>query len=149
MIELDGQEVISALSMAIRAAFTTTEIVKLYKDTPEQGMQKPCVFLRSISFDPKTEMSNRSRWNYIIEIRCHPADGSTEVETWARGMAVRLLGVISSIRVSGQVVKATAINCTTQGGVLQLIANYSFGVLKTSDEIVSSMDTVEYGVHIQ
>jgi hypothetical protein len=148
-VELDGQEVISAISKAIRPVFTTTEFPRFYKDTPKEGMQKPCIFFGSVNFNHTPEMRDDARWHFIVEIRCHPAETNTEIETWARGVLVKLLGAITRITISNQVVKATNIESTTREGILQVLATYSFGVVKTLDEEANMMDTVEYGTHIK
>ena len=149
MSVLDGQEVISAISLKIRSTFTSEEIVKIYKDTPIQNMQKPCVFLHSVESDHTPRMRNRATWGFIVDVRCHPKDGSTDFQTWARGIAVRVINAVEQIQVSGQTVKASRIGWNTEGGVLHVIIKYSFGVVKSNEEEIPNMENLEYGNHIR
>jgi len=134
MTALDGQEVISALSRAIREAFTTSEFVKLYKDTPVQNMQKPCVFLHSVNTTHEPRMRNRARWHYIIDIRCHPADKITNFQSWASGIAVRMLDIVSQLQFENSKIRATNAEWHTEGGVLHVTVKYSLSVYQTQRE---------------
>lgn len=148
MAVLDGQEVISALAQSIRAAFTTAEFVKLYKDTPVQNMQKPCVFLHSVNTNHQPRMRNNAMWHYIVDVRCHPKDNATDIHTWARGVAVRMLDVVTRLQIGNTKIKATDVEWNIEGGVLHVIVKYSISVRKTPEDI-PDMETLEYGEHVR
>lgn len=148
MVTLTGQEVISALAQSIRGSFTTTEFVKLYKDTPVQNMQKPCVFLHSVFTNHEPRMRDSAMWHYIIDIRCHPSTSETNIHTWARGIVVKMLDVVTRLKLGNTYIKATDVEWNTEGNVLHVIVKYSLSVRKVLEEL-PDMELLEYGEHIK
>lgn len=139
---LTGQELISALATSIRTVFSTSEFATIYKDTPVQKMVKPCVFLHSVNTTHEPGMRDSARWHYIVDVRCHAADSETSFQTWASGIAVQMLEAVSRVTISEQTVKATNIEWNTEGGVLHVLARYSFSVNKKPPQ-GDNMETLE------
>lgn len=148
MSKLTGQEVVSGVAKNIRAAFTTAEISAIYKDKPTQGMLKPCVFLHSVDSSHTNRLRGSADWGFIVDVRCHPADYETEVDSWARKLAVRLLPLVNKVNISGQVVKSYDLTWSVQDGVLHMIAKYSFRV-RESPVYSPDMETMDYGSSIR
>lgn len=127
---LTGTEVVSAISKLLRAKFTTLEAVKIYKDKPIQGMQKPCFFLHQINFDSTPEMKTRAQRDYLVDVRYHPKDTDTEALTTMNTIAEKLSDALCGIPIVGQTVKSGGMNSTVVDGVLHFIVSYSFKAIK-------------------
>lgn len=148
MAILTGEEVVSGVSRNIRAAFTKEELPAIYKDTPIQNVIKPYAFIHQIIAEHSNEMRGRAQHNFIIDVRIHPPDGKTNIQTWARAMATKLLEALNTITVSEQAVKSYGIEWKVEDDVLHFITKYAFKVVHT-EEPVPDMQTLEYGENIK
>ena len=133
MAVLTGEEVVSSVAINIRAAFTTTELKAIYKDTPLQNIKKPYAFIHQINAEHQNGMRNRARWSFLVDVRVHPQDNQTDVYTWANKIATRLIDAVATITISNQAVKSRSLEWRIEDGVLHLIIGYSFGVQKFSN----------------
>lgn len=129
-LELTGDVVISAIAVNIRNAFTTAEIAKLYKDTPMQNISKPYAFLHQINADHVNGLKEKGRWTFLVDVRVHPKDDQTDVHTWGRTVATKLVDTLNVITISNQYVKSSSMEWRVEEGVLHFIVGYSFGVVK-------------------
>ena len=146
--ELNGQEVISEISTRLRARFNTTQFKEIYKDKPVQGMELPCIFIESVNTVFTPQLHRYSMWDYSIDIRCHPEKMRTNVETWARGLAVMIIETVSKLEISGQQVRATRFDWRVVDDVLHVYCNYSFRVIQTETPL-PDMQTLLYGERIK
>lgn len=152
MAILEGNEVVSSIAYNIKSFIdagiisNTDEIARLYKDTPIQGMVTPCAFIHSVSTEHTLEMRNYALWHYIIDVRCHPKPAQTNVQTWARHLAVKLLECIDRIQVDGQQVRAKDVTWNVEDNVLHMLCNYTFRVLRQIDP-GNPMETLDYSGH--
>lgn len=148
MTALTGQEIVSELSTRLRARFSVKEIAEIYKDKPVQSMKTPCIFIHSIETTHTPQMRKYAQWDFILDIRCHPSRMSTNIHTWARGLAVMILDVVEHLQVSGQRVKAKGATWRVEDDVLHVIVNYGFRVIGVSED-VPDMQTLAYGERIK
>lgn len=146
--ELTGQEVISELVTRLRARFTTAQFKEIYKDKPVQGMELPCIFVESVNTVSTAQIGRYAMWDHSVDIRCHSVKRKTDIQTWARGVAVMVLEAVSRIYVSGQQVKATRMEWRVVDDVLHVTARYSYRVLQTGDKL-PDMRTLTTGQKIK
>ena len=146
--ELTGQEVISELVTRLRTRFTTNQFKEVYKDKPVQGMVLPCIFVESVNTVSTAQIGRYAMWDHSVDVRCHPPKMKTDIQPWARGVAIMVLEAISRIQVSGQQVKATRMEWRVVDDVLHVTARYSYRVLQTGD-VIPDMQTLTYGQKIK
>lgn len=145
---LTGEEVVSAISENIRKYFSTTEIKAIYKNLPQQKIQKPYAFIHQISSEHKIEIKNRAIWSFMIDIRVHPQDTQTNVQSWGRMIATRLIEAVNTITISGQNIRTRSMEYRVEDGILHFIVSYSFRVVHVEDDI-PDMRNLLYGDHIK
>lgn len=137
---LQGNEVVSAIALNISQAIdrgeisSITEITNLYKDTPIQGMIKPCAFIDSIFSSHTPEIRDYAIRRYIVDVRCHPKDDQTGIQTWARILANKLISCVDKIYISNQQVRTKDIEWNVTDNVLHVICSYTFRVLREGDD---------------
>lgn len=148
MAALTGEDIVSAVSKNVRSKFSKEVIKAIYKNLPQQNIQKPYAFIHQINFEHKNEMRNRANWNFMLDIRVHPKDGQTDVQVWARQIALDLIEAVNIITVSGQAVKARSIECNVQDNVLHCIVSYALKVIRVQSE-APDMETLLYGEHLK
>lgn len=147
-----GNEVVSAISKNISQAISrgmissTDEISKLYKDTPIQGAQKPYAFIHSVNTTHTPEIKEYAMQGFIIDVRCHPKDAQTNVQSWARQLSTKLIDCVDKIYVHNQQVRVGDIEINVTDNVLHVICNYTFRVLKQTDPGIN-METLSYAEH--
>lgn len=144
MAVLTGEDVVSAVATRVRSAFSTNEIKAIYKDLPQQNLKKPYAFIHQVNATHTNLLRNRARWGFIIDIRVHPEDERTNVQTWARGIALKLVDAVNTITVDNKPVKSTSLEAKVENNVLHVIASYSYGVIRVEDEM-PNMETLTYG----
>lgn len=148
MVELTGEEVVSAICKNVRDRFSISDIKAIYKNLPQQNIQKPYAFIHQINANHQNEMRNRANWTFMVDVRVHPADGQTDIQAWSRGIALKLIESINIITISGQAVKSSGIEYKVEDGVLHCIASYSFKVLRVQDEM-TDMQNLSYGERLK
>lgn len=144
MAALTEEDVVGAISKNIRSRFSVESIKKIYKNLPQQNIQKPYAFIHLIHREHKNEMRNRARWSFMFDVRVHPEDNRTDVQTWARQIALTLIEALNTITISDQPVKAKNIEYRVEDNVLHVIVSYAFGVLQVQDEVID-MQNLVYG----
>ena len=148
MAVLTGEEVVSGVARNVRAAFTTTELRAIYKDTPLQNVQKPYAFIHQIQAEHTNEMRGRAEHNFMIDVRVHPTDTQTNIQTWARAVATKLIEALNIITVDLKPVKSRGIEWKVEDDVLHVITRYSYKVIHVEDP-VPDMQTLLYGENIK
>lgn len=148
MSVLSGEDVVSAVSINVRRRFSKDRIKAIYKELPQQNIQKPYAFIHQISAQHQNEMRNRANWTFMLDIRVHPQDFQTDIQSWGREIALDLIEATNIITVSGQAVKARSIEYKVQDGVLHFIVSYSYKVLRVEDD-APDMQTMLYGEHLK
>lgn len=148
MAVLGAEDVVSAVSKNIRSRFSKERIKAIYKNLPQQNIQKPYAFIHQINAQHQNEMRNRANWTFMLDIRVHPQDTQTDIQVWARAIALDLVEAINIITVSGQAVKARSIDCKVEDNVLHCIASYSFKVIRVEDD-APDMQNLLYGEHLK
>lgn len=144
MAAVTEESVVSAISANIRSRFSFATIKKIYKNMPQQNIQKPYAFIHLINAEHKNEMRERATWTSMFDIRVHPEDNRTDVQSWARDIALNLIEALNFITVSNQLVKARSIEYRVEDGVLHFIVSYAFSVIHVRDE-VPDMQNLDYG----
>ena len=148
MSVLGGENIVSAIAVNVRSRFSKDRIKAIYKNLPEQNIQKPYAFIHQINAQHQNEMRNRADWTFMLDIRVHPQDNQTNIQSWAREIALDLIEAINIITVSGQAVKARSVEYKVENGVLHFIVSYSYKVLHIEDE-VPDMQNLLYGEHLK
>ena len=141
---LTGEEVISAIATNIRNSFSNDEIVAIYKELPIQNVRKPYAFLHQINAEHQNQMRGRARWDIMVDVRVHPKDGQTDVQEWARSIAIKLIDSINTINVAGKPVKSRSIEYRVESDVLHFIVGYFFRVIKAETD-GPYMEDLDYG----
>lgn len=144
MAALTEEDIVSAISKNIRSRFSTQVIKKIYKNLPEQNIEKPYAFIHLISGEHKNEMRNRATWKHLFDIRVHPEDNRTDVQSWARDIALNLIEALNFITISNQVVKARNIEFRVEDNVLHFLVSYAYGVIHVKDDL-PNMGNLVYG----
>lgn len=140
---LTGEEVVSGVATNIRSAFTSTELVAIYKDSPMQNIKKPYAFIHQIHAEHRNEMVGRGEHHFMVDVRVHPSDAQTNVQTWARSVAYRLVEAINVITISSMPVKSRSMEWRVEENVLHFIVSYTFKVI-TPPHDTPIMETLEY-----
>lgn len=138
---LNGTELKAAITTALRAKFTTQEIASIYKDPQKQGFTPPCLVVQVINLEVEPELRNRGVRSYVIDIRGHAPVSTIEIDSWAVGIAEKVVDAVRCVTVDGLVIKATSLEVRVESGVLHVIASYSFKV-RYVEEAVPDMMTV-------
>lgn len=141
---LNGSEVVSGVAVALTPYKALLGVSHIYKNTPKQGMTKPCVFIEQVNKAHINGLKNRGTWEYIIAIRVHPATSQTDIETWATKIETILLDSLQYITVSNQAVKAIEFSSRLVDNVLITTITYQFRVIRILDD-EPIMETLNYG----
>jgi hypothetical protein len=148
MTALAGDDVVSAVARNIRSNFSDADIKTIYKNLPQQNIQKPYAFIHQINAEHINRIRNRADWVFMLDVRVHPKDGQTDVQSWARAIALKLICALNVITISNQPVKARSIEYRVEDNVLHFIVSYKYGVLCVQDEM-PDMQTLEYGERLK
>lgn len=148
MSALGAEDVVSAVSLNVRRMFSTAELKAVYKNLPQQNIQKPYAFIHQLNAEHKNEMRNRAEWIFMLDIRVHPEDDRTDVQSWARDIALKLIEAVNIITISGQTVKSISMEYRVEDNVLHFIVSYKYKVVHVQDE-VPDMQTLLYGEHLK
>lgn len=148
MAALGGDCVVSAVAKNVRSQFSKEDLKELYKELPQQGVQKPYAFIHQINAEHQNQMRNSANWTFMLDIRVHPKDHETDIQSWARGVAFKLIEAVNIITVSGQSVKARKTEYSVQDNVLHFIVSYEFRVIHAESE-VPDMENLLYGGHLK
>lgn len=148
MSTLTGQEVVSQLATRLRARFSKDEIVEIYKDKPAQSAKTPYIFIHQLEAAHTPQMRGYARWDFPLDIRCHPDKMRTNIHTWGRHLAVQIIDVVKELTISNQAVKASTISWRVEDGVLHVLVNYGFRVIEVRDS-APDMNTLTYGERIK
>lgn len=144
MAFLTGEEVVSSISINLRNAFGEQELLRIYKNTAVQGFKKPCAFIHPLDSSSENEMRNRSSWNFLFDVRVHPADEEKDVQSWGRAVGMRLLTALHTVTVSNQTVKAKSASWRIEDNVLHFLVSYGFKVVFTDSAIPQTMDELTF-----
>lgn len=148
MSVLGGEDVVSAVCKNVRQRFSKERIKAIYKNLPQQNIQKPYAFIHQINAQHQNEMRSRANWSFMVDVRVHPLDAQTDIQSWAREIAVDLIEAINIITVGEQAVKARSIEYRVEDGVLHCIASYSYKVIRVEDSS-PDMQNLLYGEHLK
>lgn len=148
MATLTGEDVVSAISKRVRSMFSQSEIKAIYKDLPQQNIKKPYAFIHQVNATHTNQLRNKGRWGFIIDVRVHPEDERTDIQTWARGISLKMLEAINIITVDGSPVKSTSLEYKVEDNVLHVIASYSYGVVHIENE-APDMQNMTYGERVK
>lgn len=145
---LDGMEIKEAMSKNIRQRFSTDEFINIYLDKPVQSMVKPCVFINRVNWAHEPAMNTDANWRFIMDVRCHPTDTATDVESWADKVAVKLLDALTWITLGTLQIKAYDVQWNVVDNVLHFMPRYQFRVKKQvmNDPL---MQVMHYGEHVK
>lgn len=146
---LSSNDVISAITSNLLDSFEG-EITTVYKDTPVQGMIKPCFFIQQLEAIHNNQMRNTAIRTYFLDVRAHPPDSENNKITWCNNIGFKLMEVLESIYICNELVRATSIRYEIQEEVLHFFVEYSFKVVKvlppeTKMETLETMERIEYG----
>lgn len=148
MSALGGDDVVSAVAKNIRMNISTADIKTIYKNLPQQNIQKPYAFIHQLNAEHINKRKNRAEWVFLLDIRVHPEDNRTDVQSWARGIAIRLIPAVNIITISDQEVKARSIEYKVEDGVLHFIVSYGYGVMYVTDD-TPDMQNLSYGERLK
>lgn len=148
METLTGQEVVSELSTRLRARFSKEVFEEIYKDKPVQSAKTPYIFIHQLEAAHTPQMRGYARWDFPLDIRCHPSKMRTDIHTWGRLLAVQIIDVVKELTISSQSVKASSISWRVEDGVLHVLVNYGFRVKEVRDS-APDMRTLAYGERIK
>lgn len=146
---LSAGDVVSAIIIKLLDNFNG-EITTVYKDTPLQGMSKPCFFVQQLDAIHLKQMRNRAQRTYFLDVRAHPPDNENNKKTWCNNVGFKLMEVLESIYICDELVRATSMRYEIQEDVLHFFVEYSFRVIKplepdTKMQTLETTEKIEYG----
>lgn len=131
---LTGTEILTFITTALRAAFTTQQIPNIYKDPQNQNFSTPCIVVTYINQGHESRLKQRALKSYIVDVRVHPVPNKDGLNTWFNGLLDKIIDVLRYVDVDGDIVKPGHIEAQVTDSVLHVIANYSFEVVYVEDE---------------
>lgn len=142
---LTSSDVVSQVSAKLLEGFKD-RIPTVYKDTPLEGMVKPCFFVQQLNTMHIKEMVNRGERRYFMVIRAHPTDDEDDKFTWCNSIGHDLFEVVDYIQISGQRVTAQTMRFEIVDNVLHFFVEYSFKVIQSRSPYTKMrvLDTNEY-----
>lgn len=150
MAQITGLSLISAVTKTIRDAIPITELKVVYKDKPQQGMVKPCAFVHQIEAEHRQSLRLRGERFYTIDIRCHPEDKQSNINTWAYQLSDKIIAAVQSIYLLNDAkypIRARKLSWRVEQDVLHVIASYSLRVTSIEDGV--DMDKLSYGERVK
>lgn len=123
-----GGEIVSAIAIALRASFNTTELAAIYKNKNQQDFATPCAFIHQINRTHRNLMRGRGERSVIIDVRVHPSKTETKVDAWADVFGDKVANALNKIRVDQLILKTSNLETVVEDDVLHVIASYSFMV---------------------
>lgn len=130
---LNGLEVVTAITTALRAAFTTQQIVEIYKNPQNQNFKTPSITVSYVNLGHDAELKGTAKKSFIVDIRAHPTATQPDVYTWAATIADKVIETIRYIDIDGDLIKPYNLETNLTDNVLHVIASYSFRVVYVED----------------
>lgn len=153
--EVNGETVKSAVSLAIKEAFTiagTPPIYpKIYKEKIIQGMVKPCFFVWIMNMECNKLMLNNYNLVYQINVRYHPTDDDQLTYEHLVAKGLKLSEVLDTINIGMDFggselllkIQATQVSYNIVDGILQFYATYTIKVKKSLGSTDPEMEDLE------
>lgn len=138
---LSATDVVSQVAMKLLDGFKN-EITTVYKDTPLEGMVKPCFFIQQLNTTHVKGLRNSGERIYFLDVRCHPNDKEDTKQTYCNAVGHKLFEVLDNITISGKRVTASNMRFEIMDNVLHFFVEYSFRVNKMGESI-DKMRTLE------
>ena len=148
-VSLSSSDVVSQIASKLLDVFSE-RIPTVYKDTPLQGMTKPCFFIQQLNTVHIKEMNTRGERQYFMDIRAHPSDDEDSKFTWCNTIGHELFEVLETIEISQQNVRAFSMRFEIKDEVLHFFVQYSFKVKKQVSpgvkmQTLETDETINYG----
>lgn len=143
MPALTGEDVLSGIAVKL-SSLPKTDIIKIYKNKPLQGMVKPCAFLHQIDYAQTSEMRNRANRDYLVDIRVHPDEDEQVIQSWGAKLAEKVISAVSTIDVSSKPVRLKRAEWRIESDVLHVIVSYSFKVIQEVIDTTPFMENLNH-----
>lgn len=139
---LSYNDLISSVVDKLLSNFSS-EIPTIYKDTPIQGMVKPCFFIQQLTITYTKEMLNNGVIIYFLDIRAHPPESEDNKITWCNKVGFKLIETLDSITIKNQLIRASSTRYEIQDNVLHYFVQYSLRVSKElpNKPIMNTLET--------
>lgn len=122
-----GNDIISAISMAIAGAFGGG--MDIYTELSSQDLNAPCFSIQCIQMADKQHINNRYQKAYQFMIMYFP--GTTEINRECQETAERLFDCLEMI---GDGYRASGMNAQVVDDVLQFEVSYDFFAIKPMEK---------------
>ena len=132
------QAITTGISSKLKQEFG--EAVTVYKESVEQGANKPCLFIFLIASSQKQVVGKRYFCKHSFRLDYIPSSEQKKNEEIAEVMD-KLYQCLTYIDVEGEVLRGTSLRHETVEGTVQFFVNYDFYGIKQS-ETVDFMETV-------
>lgn len=133
-------------AMAEKAYNSITPAPKLYKDQVEQGLSKPCFFIKLVNVSQDRIGVNWYKRTLMMQVRYMPSDGSKKYAA-CREAAEALSGCLDEIDLvvsedQTLIISSTKMDYKIEDEVLLFYVNYEFKVKKEvqAPPIMGSLD---------
>lgn len=127
-----GNDVVSAVTKAIRTAIPKQDLPSIYKDKPRQDFQYCSLFVDVINSEQEREMRLRGQRTVFLDMRLHPHRDQDNAQSWCRDMTERILDATDTIEFKGSILRARDTNFyyLEKEQVMHIFVVYAFKTLR-------------------
>lgn len=150
-----GNDLISAVAVQLRAAFTQKELPAIYKDKPRQNFIYPSVHIDLISQEQQKEMRHRGHRAVFLDLRIHPQRNQDTAQSWCRDVAEKMMDVLAGLWFKGTLMHSSLMDTyyVEKDQVQHLLIAYNFKTLRVKEpvedpvylETLKHSETIKYG----
>lgn len=117
--------IINGIVAAIKTTFGNN--YKIYNELVEQGLNRPCFFIRQINHEQKPMLNIRYKDTYLFDISYFPKGEKVKIE--CSKVENKLYNILEYINVNGDLLRGSNMNSRTEEGILHFFINYTvFGM---------------------
>lgn len=143
MGEITGQAILDSIAISLADNIAESDIKVIYINKALQDMETPSAFLHLLNVDHTPELRNRAQRDYMVDVRVHPPNNSTEKQTWLFNLAEKVCESVQNVDLFGPT-KARTIKWNITDDVLHVIVTYQFKVYHSIPDTGVLMQTLNY-----
>lgn len=141
MAALEGNDLVSAIAVAIRAGIPKDDLPYIYKDKPRQNFKYCSLYIDVVNSEQSLEMRRRGQRTDIIDLRLHPLRDQDTAQSWCRSMAEKIQFIIERFDFMGRPIRARLIDCQylEDEQIMHILAVYSYKTLRVNPNFKPSL----------
>lgn len=130
---LKGNEIPSAVAVAIRSKIPKQDLTNIYKDKPRQDFEYCSLYIDVVNSEQEREMRRRGQRTVFLDLRLHPKRDQSTAQSWCREMAERIIDATDTIEVFGLPLRCRDMNFyyVEKEQVMHIFLVYAFKTLRT------------------